>query len=74
MDGEEEQYVRLVSSDGFEFVISRKCAMVSGTIKSMLSGPGVCVCVCVCVVQSWGARNTTSARTLRARKLLEKGD
>ncbi|KAL7752661.1 elongin C [Sorochytrium milnesiophthora] len=32
--------VRLLSSDGFEFVIDRKCAMASGTIKSMLSSPG----------------------------------
>ncbi|KAJ1511097.1 hypothetical protein HMI54_011802 [Coelomomyces lativittatus] len=34
------EHVRLISSDGFEFVIDRKCAMVSGTIKSMLSSPG----------------------------------
>lgn len=33
-------HVTLVSSDGFEFVLSRKCAMEAGTIKSMLSGPG----------------------------------
>ncbi|KND00445.1 elongin C [Spizellomyces punctatus DAOM BR117] len=32
--------VKLVSSDGFEFVIDRKCAMASGTIKNMLSSPG----------------------------------
>ncbi len=32
--------VKLISSDMFEFVIDRKCAMASGTIKSMLSSPG----------------------------------
>ena len=32
--------VKLVSSDGFEFIIARKCAMASGTIKNMLSSPG----------------------------------
>ncbi|KNC72627.1 hypothetical protein SARC_14813, partial [Sphaeroforma arctica JP610] len=38
-DDEEKQYVKLVSSDEHTFHISRRCAMVSGTIKSMLSGP-----------------------------------
>ncbi|KAI8822031.1 BTB/POZ protein [Fimicolochytrium jonesii] len=32
--------VKLVSSDNFEFIIDRKCAMASGTIKNMLSSPG----------------------------------
>ena len=32
--------VKLISSDGFEFIINRKCAMASGTIKNMLSSPG----------------------------------
>jgi hypothetical protein len=32
--------VKLISADGHEFVVDRKAAMVSGTIKSMLSGPG----------------------------------
>jgi transcription elongation factor B subunit 1 len=35
-----EEYVRLVSGDGLEFVLPRRCALVSGTIKSMLCGPG----------------------------------
>jgi len=34
------QFITLVSSDEFEFIVSRKCALESGTIKSMLSGPG----------------------------------
>jgi hypothetical protein len=40
-DDELKQFVKLVSADGHEFFISRRCAMVSATIKSMLSGPGM---------------------------------
>lgn len=29
-------YVTLVSSDGFEFVVKRSCATVAGAIKRML--------------------------------------
>ncbi len=32
--------VKLISADGFEFIMNRKCAMASGTIKNMLSSPG----------------------------------
>ena len=32
--------VKLVSSDGFEFIIERRAAMKSRTIKNMLSSPG----------------------------------
>ncbi|KAJ3125368.1 hypothetical protein HK098_000315 [Nowakowskiella sp. JEL0407] len=32
--------VKLISADGFEFIIDRKYAMASGTIKNMLSSPG----------------------------------
>jgi len=32
------QYVKLVSAEGHEFIIDRKCAMSSGTIKAMLEG------------------------------------
>ncbi|TPX51658.1 hypothetical protein SeMB42_g01838 [Synchytrium endobioticum] len=32
--------VKLISSDGFEFIIERKCALASGTLKNMLSSPG----------------------------------
>ena len=38
MLNEPSQYVTLVSSEGFEFVIERRCANVSGTIRAMLSG------------------------------------
>ena len=32
--------VKLIASDGSEIYIDRRAAMVSGTIKAMLSGPG----------------------------------
>ena len=32
--------VKLISSDGFEFVVERKAACVSNTIKQMLSADG----------------------------------
>eukprot|EP00967_Tisochrysis_lutea_P136501 scaffold243557_cov31-Tisochrysis_lutea.AAC.2 len=32
--------VKLIASDGSEIILDRRAAMVSGTIKSMLSGPG----------------------------------
>ena len=35
------EYVKLISADGFEFVIHREAAMRSGTIKNMLVGPGL---------------------------------
>lgn len=31
--------VKLISSDGFEFVIDKRAAMVSGAIRNMLSSP-----------------------------------
>uniref|UniRef100_T1J396 Elongin-C n=1 Tax=Strigamia maritima TaxID=126957 RepID=T1J396_STRMM len=39
-EGPDSVYVKLISSDGQEFVIKREHALVSGTIKAMLSGPG----------------------------------
>ena len=32
--------VKLIASDGSEIIIDKKAAMVSGTIKAMLAGPG----------------------------------
>lgn len=32
--------VKLIAADGSEIILDRRAAMVSGTIKSMLSGPG----------------------------------
>ena len=36
----EMEVIKLISSDGCEFLVDRKAAIVSGTIKSMLAGPG----------------------------------
>lgn len=41
-EGPDAMYVKLVSSDGHEFIIKREHALTSGTIKAMLSGPGQC--------------------------------
>ncbi|XP_065175269.1 elongin-C-like [Sycon ciliatum] len=38
--GPESMYVKLISSDNFEFYIKREHAFISGTIKAMMSGPG----------------------------------
>jgi transcription elongation factor B subunit 1 len=40
-EGPEAMFVKLVSSDGHEFIIKREHALTSGTIKAMLSGPGM---------------------------------
>ena len=40
VEGPEAMYVKLVASDGHEFVMKRDHALTSGTIKNMLSGPG----------------------------------
>ena len=41
-EGPDAMYVKLISCDGHEFVIKRDHALTSGTIKAMLSGPGMC--------------------------------
>lgn len=46
VEGPEAMYVKLIASDGHEFIMKREHALTSGTIKAMLSGPGEC-CVCV---------------------------
>ncbi|KAG6523504.1 hypothetical protein ZIOFF_013364 [Zingiber officinale] len=45
MEGEEKtrnggEMVKLISAEGFEFVIDKKAAMVSQTISNMLTSPG----------------------------------
>mmetsp|Transcript_1803 Transcript_1803/g.3005 ORF Transcript_1803/g.3005 Transcript_1803/m.3005 type:complete len:106 (+) Transcript_1803:194-511(+) len=35
-----DERVTLVSSDGFEFIVDQEVAMVSGTIRNMLTGSG----------------------------------
>uniref|UniRef100_A0A8C5NAK1 SKP1 component POZ domain-containing protein n=1 Tax=Gouania willdenowi TaxID=441366 RepID=A0A8C5NAK1_GOUWI len=39
-EGPDSMYVKLISSDDHEFIVKREHALVSGTIKAMLSGPG----------------------------------
>jgi len=39
-EGPDAMYVKLMSSDGHEFIVKREHALTSGTIKAMLSGPG----------------------------------
>ncbi|XP_027965515.1 elongin-C-like [Eumetopias jubatus] len=39
-EGPDALYVKLISSDGHEFIVKREHALTSGTIKAMLSGPG----------------------------------
>lgn len=39
-EGPYAMYVKLISSDGHEFIIKKEHALTSGTIKAMLSGPG----------------------------------
>ncbi|UYV69711.1 TCEB1 [Cordylochernes scorpioides] len=38
-DGPEAPYIKLVSSDGHEFVVRRDNALISCTLKAMFSGP-----------------------------------
>jgi len=46
-DGEEEDtggVVKLISAEGFEFVVDKKAAMVSNTLRNMLTSPGTISC------------------------------
>ena len=45
IEGPDAMFVKLIASDGHEFVIKREYALTSGTIKAMLSGPGSCNCM-----------------------------
>lgn len=38
--GPNSKYVKLISSDGRIFIVKREYALMSGTIKAMLEGPG----------------------------------
>jgi transcription elongation factor B subunit 1 len=37
-NGQQTTMIKLISGEGHEFFVDRRCAMVSGTIKAMLSG------------------------------------
>ena len=39
-EGPDAMHVKLISSDGHEFIVKREHALTSETIKTMLSGPG----------------------------------
>nr|XP_038969140.1 elongin-C-like [Rattus norvegicus] len=39
-EGPDGMYVKLISSDGHEFIVKREHALTSGTIKAMLCDPG----------------------------------
>eukprot|EP00160_Parvularia_atlantis_P014542 Unigene3684_Nuclearia_a/m.11235 Unigene3684_Nuclearia_a/g.11235 ORF Unigene3684_Nuclearia_a/g.11235 Unigene3684_Nuclearia_a/m.11235 type:complete len:107 (-) Unigene3684_Nuclearia_a:1353-1673(-) len=39
-DGGPREYVKLISYDNFVFIVDKKVAMQSGTIRTMLSGSG----------------------------------
>uniref|UniRef100_A0A8I3PAZ5 Elongin-C n=1 Tax=Canis lupus familiaris TaxID=9615 RepID=A0A8I3PAZ5_CANLF len=39
-EGSATMYIKLVSSDGHEFIVKREHALTLGTRKAMLSGPG----------------------------------
>lgn len=38
MEEEKFSIVRLISAEGHVFIVDKRCAMVSGTIKTMLQG------------------------------------
>ena len=40
IEGPNAMFVKLIASDGHEFIIKRDHALTSGTIKALLSGPG----------------------------------
>ena len=48
-EGPYAMYVKLISSDGHEFIIKKEHALTSGTIKAMLSGPGKQMVDCMVV-------------------------
>uniref|UniRef100_A0A8C8TID2 SKP1 component POZ domain-containing protein n=1 Tax=Peromyscus maniculatus bairdii TaxID=230844 RepID=A0A8C8TID2_PERMB len=47
-EGPDAMYVKLISSDGHEFIVKREHALTSGTIKAMLSGPGIIIPHSIC--------------------------
>ncbi|GAB5035344.1 transcription elongation factor polypeptide 1 [Nannochloropsis oceanica] len=38
MEEEPSKYIKLISAEGHEFIVDRKCACVSKTIEAMLAG------------------------------------
>ncbi|RUP17508.1 hypothetical protein BC936DRAFT_139444 [Jimgerdemannia flammicorona] len=52
------EFVKLISCDGFEFIVNKEVALRSGTIKNMLSSPGPSSS------KTFAAIYTTTGRTL----------
>ena len=48
--------VKMISAEGHEFIVDRKCATISGTIKSMLTGPGW-ILIIVVISSAYSFRN-----------------
>lgn len=42
-----EDTVKLISAEGFEFVVDKEAAMVSQTIRNMLTSPGPSFPACI---------------------------
>lgn len=38
--GSKAEYIKLISSDDHEFILKREAALMSGTIRAMMTGPG----------------------------------
>ena len=53
VEGPEAMYVKLIASDGHEFIMKREHALTSGTIKAMLSGPGNADILLLCIMCQW---------------------
>eukprot|EP00268_Persea_americana_P006094 TRINITY_DN12146_c0_g1_i3.p1 TRINITY_DN12146_c0_g1~~TRINITY_DN12146_c0_g1_i3.p1 ORF type:complete len:128 (-),score=21.16 TRINITY_DN12146_c0_g1_i3:250-633(-) len=51
-----EETVKLISAEGFEFVIDKKAAMVSQTIRNMLTSPGLSLSLSLSLCGNWGFR------------------
>lgn len=48
-NGEQSPFVKLISAEGHEFFVDRKCALVSGTIRSMLQSKSTNIYMYICV-------------------------
>ena len=54
-EGPDAMYVKLISSDGHEFIVKRDHALTSGTIKAMLSGPGMYILKLIILLTAFDA-------------------
>lgn len=63
-EGPDAMYVKLISSDGHEFIVKREHALTSGTIKAMLSGPGEILILCENRLLCYGYIDTCICQSL----------